>query len=241
MGDNIGIVFIHGAGLSSSIWNDVVKEITVPVLAIDFPNRKKGSKSIAKLTFDDYVSTTINEINNWKVDRFIIVAHSIGACVGLKVADHYKSKLKGFVAIASVIPENGSSFISSLPMPQKIIMPVIIYFFGTKPPQKSIEKELCNDLHTEQTLQIVNNFTPESRDLYHTQIFFNLPQTSRLYIKLKNDKSMPATLQDKMEKNLKSTSVITMDSGHLPMISKAKELSEILANFINQVELAEKN
>jgi len=50
------------------------------------------------LTFDDYVSSTIKPIAGWKNDSFIIVAHSIGACVGLKVADHFKKEIKGFVA-----------------------------------------------------------------------------------------------------------------------------------------------
>jgi len=235
MDNNIGIVFIHGAGLNGSIWNDLIKEINIPSLVIDFPNKNIDGKAIGILTFDDYVSAAANQIKNRKKEHFIIVAHSIGAFVGLKVANHFKNELKGFVAVGSVIPKTGNSFVSSLPFPQKLIMPIILSLFGTKPPQKSIESELCNGLTAEQTLKIVNEFTPESKALYLTKINFNLPDTNRLYIKLKNDKTMPGTLQDKMAKNLKANKIIAIDSGHLPMMSKAKQLAEILSDFANEI------
>jgi pimeloyl-ACP methyl ester carboxylesterase len=235
MDNNIGIVFIHGAGLNGSIWDDLIKEINIPSLVIDFPNKNIAGKPIDILTFDDYVSATANQIKNWNTEHFIIVAHSIGACVGLKVANHFKNELKGFVAVGSVIPKTRNSFVSSLPFPQKLIMPIILSLFGTKPPQKSIESELCNGLTVEQTLKIVNEFTPESKALYLTKINFNLPDTNRLYIKLKNDKTMPGTLQDKMAKNLNANKIITIDSGHLPMMSKAKQLAGILSDFANEI------
>ncbi|MGX7835489.1 alpha/beta fold hydrolase, partial [Campylobacter fetus subsp. venerealis] len=104
--------------------------------------------------------------------------------------------------------------------------------FGTKPPQKSLESELCNDLTPEQTSKIVNEFAPESKALYLTKIQYTLPATTRLYVKLANDKAMPSDLQDKMAKNLHADQVITIHSGHLPMISKAKQLAAILSDFI---------
>lgn len=235
MNKNIGIVFIHGAGLNGSIWDNLIKEINIPSLTIDFPSKKIEGKAIDSLTFDDYVSGVTNQIKGWKKDNFIIVAHSIGACVGLKVSDNFKNELKGFVAVGSVIPKNGYSFISSLPFPQKLIMPIILKIFGTKPPQKSIESELCNNLTAEQTIKIVNEFTPEAKALYTTRIYFNLPDADRIYIKLTNDKSMPATLQEKMAKNLNANKIIALESGHLPMMSKPEQLAIFLNDFINTV------
>lgn len=234
MKNNIGIVFIHGAGLNGSIWSDVIKEIQSPTLVIEFPNKGKDQESIDMLSFDDYVSAANSQIENWKEDHFIIVAHSIGAFVGLKVANHFKKELVGFVAVGSVVPTSGNSFISSLPFPQSLIMPIVLKFLGTKPPQKSIENELCNDLSAEQTSKIVKEFTPESKALYTSKINFVLPDVKRLYVKLQNDQSMPSSLQDKMVRKLNANNVITIDSGHLPMISKAKQLATIISDFGNE-------
>ena len=233
MDSSIGIVLIHGAGLNSSIWDELKREINQPILTIDFPNRKIGDNANQNLTFDDYVNTTIGQLKNWNKDSLIIVAHSIGACVGLSIATHLKNELKGFVAIGSVIPINGNSFASSLPVPQKLILPLILKLFGTKPPKKSIASELCNDLTAEQTKKIINEFTPEAITLYTTKIHFDLPDTKRLYIKLTDDKSVPVALQDKMAKNLNASEIVTIDSGHLPMMSKAKQLATILIDFAN--------
>ncbi|WP_067142279.1 alpha/beta fold hydrolase [Oceanivirga salmonicida] len=234
--NKIGIVFINGAGLNSSIWNDLKQRIDNPILCIDFPNRKSNDKQNLKLTFDDYLNKTIVEIKKWENNDFIIVAHSIGACIGLKVAEQFKKELKGFVAIGSVIPKSGQSFVSSLPFPQKLLFPILLSLFGTKPPKKSIETELCNDLTPEITSKIVNEFTPEAKALYTTKIIFDLPETKRLYVKLINDKSISIDLQNKMAKNLNATKIENIDSGHLPMISKTKELATILSDFTSEIE-----
>ncbi|TDQ25715.1 alpha/beta fold hydrolase [Tenacibaculum caenipelagi] len=236
MNNKIGIIFINGAGLNSSIWNELQQRIDNPVLSIDFPNRKSNGKQNLKLTFDDYINKTTTEIRNWGNDNFIIVAHSIGACIGLKVAEKFKNELKGFVAIGSVVPKSGQSFVSSLPFPQKFLLPILLSLFGTTPPKKTIEAELCNDLTPEMTSKIVDEFTPEAKALYTTKNSFELPDTKRLYIKLTNDKSMPTDLQDKMAKNLNASRIETINSGHLPMISSVKELETIISDFLSEIE-----
>jgi pimeloyl-ACP methyl ester carboxylesterase len=231
-----GIVFLHGAGLNSTIWDALRSEIDVPMLTIDFPNRNTRDNANSKLTFTDYVHTTAEQVKNWNCRNLIMVAHSIGACAGLKAAQLFTNELKGFVAISSVIPKNGNSFASTLPFPQKLILPAVLHLFGTRPPQKIIENELCNDLTDEQTRLIVNAFTPESKALYTTKIDYDLPESKRLYIKLTNDKSIPAELQEKMAKNLKAHQVISLHSGHLPMISHPGPLADILSGFIKDIE-----
>lgn len=235
MDPNLAIVFIHGAGLNSSIWDDLINEIAAPTLTIDFPNKNLEEKDIGKLTFEDYVDHTIKQIENWEKDEFIIVAHSIGACIGLKVANHFKKELKGFVAISSIIPLNGNSFVSTLPFPQKLLIPLVLRLFGTKPPEKAIKNELCNDLTDDQSAIIVDGFTPESKALYLTRIHYVLPKVNRLYIKLTNDQSMPIKLQEEMAKNLQAHKVLPINSGHLPMISEPEELAGILSEFIKDV------
>src|SRR5690554_3930108 len=169
---SIGMVLIYGAGLNSSVWNSLKKEIRVSTLPIEFPNRWAGEDAYKHLSFDDYMMSAVSQIEKWQHTRFIIVAHSIGACVGLELLNHFRNEVVGFVAIGSVIPLNGGSFASALPFPQKWIMPVLLKVLGTKPPRNIIEKELCNDLSPSQTVETVNNFTPEARSLYTSGIHY---------------------------------------------------------------------
>lgn len=235
MNDKIGIVLIHGAGLGSFIWNDLKPLIKNSVLTIEFPNREVGYKANINLTFDDYKKSAIEQIEKWGIDNFVIVTHSIGGCLGLSLTDYFAKKVVGFVGISSAIPTSGNSFISCLPFPQSLLMPLILNLFGTKPPQKVIEQTLCNDLTSEQTSEIIKRFTPEAKLLYTTKINYKILDLKKLYIKLTNDKGFPVQLQDKMIKNLTTQKVVTLDGGHLPMISKPKELSDILNNFIKEI------
>jgi pimeloyl-ACP methyl ester carboxylesterase len=235
MNDKIGIVLIHGAGLGSFIWDDLKPLLINSVLTIEFPNREVGDKVNINLTFDDYKKSAIEQIEKWGIDNFVIVTHSIGGCVGLSLTDYFAKKIVGFIAISSAVPTNGNSFTSCLPFPQRFLIPLILNLLGTKPPQKVIEQSLCNDLTVEQTSEIVKRFTPEAKLLYTTKVNYKNLDIKTLYIKLNNDKGFPVQIQDKMIKNLATQKVVTLDSGHLPMISKPKELSEILNNFINEI------
>ncbi|MFC2086267.1 alpha/beta fold hydrolase [Bacteroidota bacterium] len=235
MNDKIGIVFIYGAGLGSFIWDDLKPLIKNPVLTIEFPNRGVDDKTNVNLSFNDYKKSAIEQIEKWDINNFVIVTHSIGGCVGLSLTDYFSEKVAGLVGISSAVPINGNSYISCLPFPQSLLMPLILNLFGTKPPQKTIEQMLCNDLTPEQTSEVIKRFTPEAKLLYTTKVDYKNLDTKTLYIKLTKDKGLSVQLQDKMIKNLNAQKVVTLDSGHLPMISKPKELSEILNNFINEI------
>ena len=103
-------------------------------------------------------------------------------------------------------------------------MPLILNIFGTKPPQKTIEQTLCNDLTSEKTLQVVKLFTPEAKLLYTTKVNYKNLDLITLYVKLTNDKGFPLQLQDKMIKNLNTKKTAILESGHLPMISKTERI-----------------
>ena len=226
-----GFILIHGAGLGSYIWDEMIKLLNHPALAINFPNRNNSDGMNSKLRFGDYTNSVIEQISDLNVAKFVIVTHSIGGCVGLKVAEHFSNKTAGFAAIGSAIPQYGNSFISCLPFPKKIILPVIMKLAGTRPPAKAIETGLCNDLNSSQKKMVIQNFTAESRFLYTDKCNAGIPNTSRMYIKLTLDNEFPVSMQNKMANNLKAKNIKEIESGHLPMMSQPVKLAEILNNF----------
>ncbi|MGI8580895.1 MAG: alpha/beta fold hydrolase [Chitinophagaceae bacterium] len=233
--DDYCIVLIHGAGLGSFIWDELTPMLDIPVIAINFPNRNKGDKANAQLTFNNYIQSIIEQIKNCERRKIILVVHSIRGCIGLKIADHLEKNLAGFIAICANLPRNEESFVSGLPFPKNILMPIILRLFGTKPTKKSIGKELCNDLTAGQTAKIIDNFTPESRLLYTTILSYKMPAIKKLYIKCTKDNSLTVLRQDEMIKNLNIQSVETIKSGHLPMLSFPKKTAQIINEFANSL------
>jgi len=233
MKDKLGIIFIHGAGLGKYIWNEIEPNINASSLMIEFPNRKADDKANSKLKFEDYVEKAISDTQNFEKEKLIVVTHSIGGLVGLRIAESFKDKIIGFVGIGSAIPKNGNSFISCLPFPQKLIVPLIMKMAGTKPPKKVIENGLCNDLNPSQTEKVVENFTAESKKFYTEKSKSNIPEIKNLYVELTNDKEFSVVVQKKMAENLNCENIVKLESGHLPMLSVPKKLTGILNEFID--------
>ncbi|AXT59183.1 alpha/beta hydrolase [Aquimarina sp. AD10] len=232
--EELGILFIHGAGLGKYIWNDLVANLNYSSISIEFPNRNSKDRTNSFLSLEDYVSKAISDIENYEKQKIIIITHSIGGIIGLRIAEHLKDKAIGFIAIGSAIPKNGKSFVSCLPFPQKIIIPLLMRLAGTKPPKSAIEKGLCNDLTQDQTKKIIQKFTAESRNLYTQNSNTKIPSIKKLYIKLTNDKELSISVQKRMAKNLNCENIVALESGHLPMLSVPKKLTEILNEFIDK-------
>lgn len=230
-----GLVFIYGAGLGTWIWNDISHSFDIPCLFLDYPGRDIDSKDTKGLTINDYSDFLCNKINNWQCDKVVIVAHSIGGVIALDTLKKISPKLIGFIAISASIPKSGESFLSSFPWMGRILMKCLYGLLGTKPPENVIRKGLCNDLSKEKADEVFNRFTPESKSIYEQKITYNLPDIPKLYIKLTNDAAYATQLQEKAIDNLKPDSVVEINSGHLPMISKPDDLIKIINKFTTKI------
>jgi len=230
MNDDIGIVLIHGAGLGSWIWSDTEKYLQTENLAVNFPDRDRTAV-INSRSFDNYCEHLLMQISAWNKSRVILVAHSIGGVLSLKLAHQLGDRVAGFIGIGASIPKNGGSFISTLPLPKRLLLPVILRIAGTKPPASAIKGSLCNGLSADQAELIADKFVAESTQLYFSKCNAPVPDTQKLYIKCTHDLEFPQTLQDKMIVNLSTRQVTSLESGHLPMMSCPKKLAEILDLF----------
>jgi len=232
MKEKIGIVFVYGAGLESRIWNKVVEGIEHPCLLAEFPLRDRSFDSRGRLSLEDYVTHIKRQVDEWGIRKIVLVAHSLGGVLALKLASELSDRLAGFVAVGAVIPRNGGSFLSVMPLPKRILMSAILRTLGTKPPASAIRAGLCNDLSPDQAAEIVQGFIPEAVRVYADRTNVSVPDVPRLYVKLTKDKELSLSLQNQMIANLSPQSVRSLETGHLPMISDPDGLRVILEDFM---------
>lgn len=234
----IGYVFIPGAGLDAQIWDRVAGELPAPCLTVDYPGRGSNNGGTSKLSLKDYCAHVKEQIRSWDVEKFILVTHSLGGVLGLSIADEMADRVAGFAAIGAVIPAGGGSFTSAFPSGQRLLLPLMMRLFGTKPPEQAIRRGLCSDLTEEQADEIVRRFTPESIRVYTDRVeAASRLQVPSLYIKLGQDQELKPGLQDKMAGNL-GARVERLESGHLPMLSHPDELRQLLQKFGASVSAA---
>jgi pimeloyl-ACP methyl ester carboxylesterase len=193
--------------------------------------------SIQNLKLKDYVNPIVQEIKKWDMQRIVIIAHSFGGIIGLKVAEEVMyQQLSGFIAIGAAIPQTGDSYISSLPFPKNIFKNLAIRIVGDEPPKSAIKNNLCNDLSLEVTQRIIRNYTPESKKIFFEKVDIVIPDVKRMYIKLQQDNEFKIAIQDRMAANLKPDKVLTINSGHLPMLSIPEHLTNIIKDFIREID-----
>lgn len=226
-----GLVYVHGAGLDSWIWEAVTARLDAPQLPVSFPGR--GGRSVARenLSLEAYVDHVRQQVDDWPVERVIVVAHSIGGVVGLELAGERPERVAGFVGVCAAIPNPGGSFVSCYPFHQRIVQRAIIRLLGTKPPDPAIRRSLCSGLSDERTERVVDQFTAESRRLYTDRGDAAIPDVPTLYVKTTNDKELSPSLQDSMTANLRADGVATIAAGHMPMLSDPQAVAEILERF----------
>ncbi|PJN57415.1 hypothetical protein PAEVO_41490 [Paenibacillus sp. GM2FR] len=234
--EELGFVFIYGAGLNGGIWDFVVEGLSHPCLKVEYPLRDRNVISGHHLGLEDYVNHMTEQVRAWGTNKFVIVAHSLGGVLAMDLASRLGDRVAGFVAIGAAIPKRGGSFVSALPFPQRVIMPIILRTAGTKPPEFAIRTGLCSDLPEEQASRIVAEFVPESRKVYTDRVQASIPDVPKLYVKLTQDKEFGLSVQESMIANLIADGVESLSTGHLPMLSDPRGVQRILEGFVNQLK-----
>ena len=224
-------VLLPGAGLGPRIWDPLTPLLESPVLAVRYPQDPAS-------TLADYVQAIIEQIEAADADDMILVAHSIGGCLAPPLWEHYGGRVRGLVAVGAVVPPSGGSFAGSMPVPQRWILPLLLRFFGTRPPEQAIRDELCHDLDAEQTTAVIENFQPESRRLFTDTVRYTSLPERRLYVRLTDDRSLSQDLQSETIDRLtgapfgvSNTEVVNLSTGHLPMVSQPAELASEIGTF----------
>lgn len=222
-----GVVFVHGAGLDTWIWEEVASALDAAHLAVAFPPEDDR----ATFGLAGYVDHVRRQIDEWSVGQVTIVAHSIGSVVGLDVAKELPDRVAGFVGVSAAIPKPGGSFLSCYPVHQRLIRHVVMRLAGTKPPDGAIRKSLCNGLSDAQADRVVEQFRPESRRLYTDESSAEIPDVPSLYVKTMDDNELSRSMQDAMVATIQPDDVATIDAGHMPMLSHPDELAGLLNEF----------
>jgi pimeloyl-ACP methyl ester carboxylesterase len=223
-------LLLHGAGLGRWIWDDVLPHLEEEARAVDLPGRSNGTNP-GEVTLEQCIDFVAGQTRAMKMTP-VLVGHSFSGQIALAVAARFPETVASIVLIASVVPESGKPFISLMPLPQRIIMSLLLKRadHGIKIPASQVKHGYCNDLGEAKTTLVLGKMTREAPHLYLDAVDRPaLPATMpRLYVKLLEDKSVSLKQQDRTIDRVHATAVETIPSGHLPMLARPEDLAETL-------------
>lgn len=130
------LVILHGWGMESSSFNDVVNNLQYYVIIIDFIGFGKSDMPQDPFTLEDYVNQVEQVIKNLKLKNIIMLGHSFGGRVAIKYNYYYNlNKL--------ILLDSAGIRHRSLSLYKKIIKYKLlkkIYFIFNKTKYKSLVK-----------------------------------------------------------------------------------------------------
>ena len=96
------IVFIHGVGLNSEIWEPQINSFNNTILAYDILGHGNTPLIKSQISFDDFSLQLLNLINELKFEKIHLVGFSIGSLIARNFASNYNDRLKTLTLLCSV-------------------------------------------------------------------------------------------------------------------------------------------
>ena len=239
----IGFGLIHGGGFGPWVWERVTPLLTRPVLALERVDPTRPNLNIRKLCLADCAAFAQTQIEQADFEKIILVAHSGGGILAPAIAALLPQKIVHIIFVAANIPPEGKAAIDILPFKDWLMNKIAVFLqgYGFSMPQKQLEHAIrnifCHDVD-EAGIQLVlsHGVTAEPPALAFKPVSrAAMPTVPCTYIKLLQDRTISIENQDQMVANLGGANVVTLDSGHVVMLSCPQELAGILNQIAKDV------
>lgn len=234
------VLILHGWNLSSAYYqklNILLKKNGFQVLSFDLPGFGKTKTPFVPLTLSDYVEFVFKKIKSAKLNKVIIIGHSFGGRIGIKLAAEYSQVIHKLIL-------SGTPGINPVPW-----WKVILFRYVAKSGKLIF------------SLPIISLLKKQSRKLFHRiagaydysrasgimrTTFQNIInedlikpmrkiKTPALLLWGSNDKIVPVKVAKQMSLFINNSKLILIpSSGHDVMITKAVDFSGQIIEFLKK-------
>lgn len=211
------LLFLSGAGLPAWIWDEVRSGIAAPSTVA--PRPVTGSRTVT-----DYARAALEAAPE---GPFGVVAHSAGGVVATELARLSAGRVAAVLGVAAVIPASGASFASSLPFPNKLVLPLVLRVAGTRPPESAIRKGLAAGLDEETVQRLIADLEPEPLTYFTTRTTGHEAMRAvplKKYVVTTADAELSVSMQRGYAAQLGASGITEIASAHLPMITNSADV-----------------
>jgi pimeloyl-ACP methyl ester carboxylesterase len=246
----VPMVFVHGGAHGAWCWEPLLPFLDGDALAVDLPPKsvRGGSRrlepvpELRTLTVGDFADSVLRDVDAAGIERFVLVGHSMGGLTISELARRAPDRVEHLVYVSCMVPPDGASAIDALPEDLRDLTREAVEEArrGGDNPIGGLDEEttglmFCNDMDEQQTRYVLDRTGTEAsvvlaEPVTRAGIPAELPMT---FVKLLRDQSLPPDHQDVLVQNLRDSpggevDVVTIDAGHDVMISRPKELADVL-------------
>ena len=231
------VILIHGAGGHHLYWPPQVRRLhNQRVFAVDLPGHGK-SAGVGHHTIEDYASETMQFLKALKLNRAVLVGHSMGGAVALQAALEHPKRVIGLVLIGSAARLRVNPTLLQLSSdPAKaedVVQTVIDLSFGENANARL--KELAGQRMLETRPSVLHG------DLLACNSFDVAAGTDKiaaptLLIFGEHDRMVsPRNGQNLRDQIPGARLELVPDAGHMVMLEQPDGVATLLADFINNI------
>ena len=242
----LSMVFIHGNSMNSDLFIPQLKSREFKdynCIALDLPGHGKSDKSESYL-----ISAIVEKVSKKlsKLNRFILVGHSLGGQIAIHLLKKYPIQCKGIVLIdtAPIDPENEISDIYNINPTSLLLLQNNLGLEEISSLQKFLYP--IEDKWTSIIANSIIATNPEFRSGYSASLMgsTNLDEIKILknfkgakqIILGKNDPLLKVNYLKKVCENLDLFLNTIGDSGHFPHLENPEILNQLILSQIHQIE-----
>lgn len=232
------LLFLHGWRSNKEVWGLVIDRVAnktannpLKIYAMDLPGFGKSEMPKQTMTVEDYAKSVNAFIEKLGLKNVVVIGHSFGGRVGIKLASNYRSAITKLVLVDSAGFTMASAKKALIKSAAKIVKPLFKPKF-MQPLRNKIYQTIGSEdyLATPELTQTYLNVVAE--DL--TEDLKNIIQPT-LIIFGDEDTATPKTYGEKMNSLIPNSRLqILSKAGHFSFLDQPEEFSVSLLKFLGQ-------
>lgn len=235
-------VLVHGGGSTGRTWDRIVPLLAAPALAVDLPGRGDRPADLGSITVDDEVAAVVADAPD---GPFVLVAHSSGGLVVPGVVAARGEDVRAVVLVAALVPPEGGTGLDGMKASHRDGLVAVveaaaaagegpITLPGAPDDPEPFRTAYGGDPLGDDDLAFVVDparCVPDGVHHYFQPVRWSqaasVPVT---YVHTCRDRPVRPHKQREMMALLPTPpTVVELDTGHLPMVTDAEALAEVLA------------
>ncbi len=222
---------MHGGGFDHRCWDLLLPHLEAPSIAVDLPGRGRHPAPAESVTFAACAEDVAEDVDAAGFNEIVLVGHSLAGCSMPATIDRLGDRVRHAVFVACTVPDDG---LSSLDMLSPEIQEMARNAADGQGPgvlDSAMAKAMFgNDLDDQQFAWCVERMVPEVVSLVTSPVDLAPLHRAfpRTWVRTLQDAIVAPDAQLRFADNAGQCEIVDLDAAHMCMISKPRELAEIL-------------
>ncbi|MEM9488928.1 MAG: alpha/beta fold hydrolase [Myxococcota bacterium] len=229
-------VLVHGSWMGAWAWTEVAAQLRdsgAAVTVIELPGHGGDTTPVSELTLTLYAETVSAALDD-AAGPSILVGHSMAGMIIAQVAEMRPQAIEQLVFVSAYLPRDGESLVDLASRDPDAITGEYLIFNddGTLAvASEGLGEVFCGDCTAEILATLTDHYRDEPTAPLSESVALsaeNFGAVAKVYIETVQDRAVSLALQQQMVSDTPVDRVISLDTGHLPMLVAPESLSEEL-------------